>query len=98
MDTNHEASSNWNDDEVEFTMANRPIYFDKYEWVWRCRRCGWEIEADSHYMVGSCRNGHGVELRRVKGYFPAYDDSDEEEEGTATILAEADDQCARGPN
>lgn len=78
--TSNEEGTNRDDDEVDFTMANRPIYFDKYEWVWRCRVCGWEIEADEDYIVGSCRNGHCVELRRVKGYFPAYDDSEEEEE------------------
>lgn len=78
--TSNEEGTNRDDDEVDFTMANRPIYFDKYEWVWRCRVCGWEIEADEDYIVGSCRNGHCVELRRVKGYFPAYDDSEEEKE------------------
>lgn len=80
VDTSYEEGSNMNNDEVEFTMANRPVYFDRYEWVWRCRSCDWEIEADEDYIFGSCRNGHRVELHRVKGYFPAYDDSDDSDE------------------
>lgn len=68
------------DGDVSVTMANRPIYLDTYEKVWRCRICGWEIEADKVYIFGYCRNGHRVELHRVSEYFTAYEDTVEETE------------------
>lgn len=107
VNTNHEEGTNKNDIENYFTMANCPVYFDEYDSVWRCRSCGWEMEADEECIVGSCQNGHRVELRRVKGYFTAYHDREEEEEEEkerggmeldSDPLSGADDQGVRGPD